>query len=330
MNEVRKDDIESYRFNPLGRGNLWGRVYLKGQLDQRGEYFGLKEKIDGLEFQTLGALDTKSGGWGIYGRFNHQIPEFPEGGDKYNSALGLYYSKDLPEVCQQIVLQHSLAPINRARFADTLKNVSGYYLERPLIKGLTSKVNTINPLFVGATGLIVGGIIGGFEIQIIPYESIPNEKLMLPLVKGMIIGAYGGMGLSFPLNFAGELSARLHIKDKSELIVGGEAKRVLDLEYEHLFEVLNQREIYSAIEEETSSGVMVNLRAGDFLWRVYRRLDLELNRARMRELEQERGLRRDEMAPRIKNALPRLISAARDIVNEDRPLFSLKSAGQAR
>lgn len=293
--------IESLKYRLPKSGNLDSRFNRADLLKAGSESnYDRLVFVNQMGFGLVDSLHLPVGSWAIWNRPNFAIPNFPEGETVTHSRLGLYYSRGNEDPSHNgAILRMSYEPVTEEEFKRDLASFTKYYIERPRVWGFPSRLMTADgwqyPVAIGG-GAVLGSAIG---VLTEGTGTIFTNWVNLAYPLTGIIGA---------LHASSELWAKRHIPALNQYMSGQTAESTLVTEQNRIIEVLIQRELYAALQNED-----ITITPEDFVGKIYRQMPYSLRQRRAAEITSVRTAGSDsDKIPEV--ALPHMLGVAKAIL----------------
>lgn len=272
----------------------------RGDLLKDGSFYDWLVLVEQMGFRQGESLPAKKGTWEIWERPYFAIPNFPEGETVIHSSLGKYrrWGNEGPSY-NAAILRTSYEPIPAEEFRRDLASFTRFYVERARLWGFPSRLMTADGLqhlaaYVG--GVVLGGAMGFFVDGTL--GSVTNGAVL----------AIPSIGLSGVLHASSEWWAKRHIPHINQYMSGQTAEDTLVKEQNRITEVLIQRELYVALQNEGFA-----ITPEDFTRKIYGQMPYSLRQRRAAEITSARTAESDsDKIPEI--ALPNILGVARVIL----------------
>ncbi|MDO8619581.1 MAG: hypothetical protein Q7R49_06655 [Candidatus Daviesbacteria bacterium] len=276
-NEILADVAKDFDFTPQAR---------------RAQQLGFKESTD---------WSMKKGHWRVFERFNHQVPNFPEGETTTHSLLAFY---DGQRPFQHAILRTRvsmgvLPGTYMHEFHGDVEKITNFYVERADFPKFPITGNEVGLSWFGSV------VSGGAIFSQIPkfLDSSGSGEVILATLGGLITGEVVPFAI-LGMNKLLEKGLKAKLSDLTEYSVGQQVSNVLYHEDNYISEVKLQRELYKAIQDKG-----ISLDSEEFLRNVYDTLAVgPLAEERLEEIKAEMGgdMRTESLSKQrlIKAALP--------------------------
>jgi len=266
-------------------------------LDRDGGFSSSHAQNYGFNYRPQEIVSRK-GTWYIFDRFDHQIPNFPEGGTTIDAMLGIY---DKGEREVNVVLRVSSHAFFIEQFREDLDTFSRYYIDRPSDLRLPSR-------FISSRSGVISFAAGGAAIGAAMFASIASREGGYPAlaaILGLMPGAILGLIPEVVLYQLSEGYAKRKIYNLDQYMAGQHVPDYLRQEQSHINNVLIQREVYSTLQAEG-----IDMTPDDFLGKIYTYMPAPLVQARVREMAQ---VRQSNQQTEQSVVLPKIVQIARDL-----------------